>query len=92
MLQPVYTKQFRKDIKRIEKSGIKGIEKLKTAIRLLSDEETLALLYRDHALRGNFKDRRECHIEPNWLLVYKIDSKNKTIIFERTGSHSDIFE
>ena len=92
MLQPVYTKQFRKDLKRIEKSGIKDIEKLKTAIRLLIDKETLALSYRDHALMGNFRDRRECHIEPDWLLVYKIDSKNKTIIFERTGSHADIFE
>jgi len=88
---PVYTKQFRKDVKRIER-GHKDIEKLKTVVRLLLDEKQLDLSYRDHNLRGNFKDRRECHIEPDWLLVYKLKKKEKTIVFERTGSHADIFE
>lgn len=92
MLQPFYTKQFRKDIKRIEKSGRHDIEKLKTVIRTLIDAKQLDRKYKDHVLTGNFKDRRECHIEPDWLLVYKVDRKQKTIIFERTGSHSDIFE
>jgi mRNA interferase YafQ len=92
MLLPVYTKQFRKDVKRIDRAGYKDIEKLKAAIRLLLDEKQLAPSYRDHNLRGNFKDRRECPIEPDWLLVYKLNKKEKTIIFERTGSHADIFE
>ncbi len=92
MLQPVYTKQFKKDIKRIEKSGNKDIEKLKAVIRALIDENQLNPSYRDHSLIGNFKDRIECHIESDWLLVYKVNKKEKTIIFERTGSHSDIFE
>jgi len=92
MYQPVYTKQFRKDIKRIEKSGNKDIEKLKAIIRLLLDSKQLDLSYRDHNLKGNFKDRRECHIEPDWLLVYKLNKKEKTMTFERTGSHADIFE
>lgn len=92
MLQPVYTKQFKKDIKRIEKSGNKDIKKIKAVIRALIDEKQLNPSYRDHSLIGNFKDRRECHIEPDWLLVYKVNKKEKTIIFERTGSHSDIFE
>src|SRR4030042_2029005 len=48
--------------------------------------------YKDHSLIGSFKDRRECHIEPDWLLVYKVNRKEKIIIFERTGSHPDIFE
>jgi len=91
MLQPVYTKQFKKDIKRIEKSGNKDIEKLKVVIRALIDEKLLDKSYKEHSLIGNFKDRRECHIEPDWLLVYKISKKDKTIIFERTGSHPDIF-
>ncbi len=91
MLQPVYTKQFKKDIKRIEKSGRKDIEKLKAIIRILIDEEQLNPSYKDHLLRGNFKDRKECHIEPDWVLVCKINKKEKIIIFERTGSHSDIF-
>ena len=92
MYQPVYTKQFRKDIKRVEKSGNKDIEKLKAIIRLLLDSKQLDLSYRDHNLKGNFKDHRECHIEPDWLLVYKLNKKEKTMTFERTGSHADIFE
>ena len=92
MYQPVYTKQFRKDTKRIQKSGNKDIEKLKIVVRLLLDGKQLDLSYRDHNLKGNFKDRRECHIEPDWLLVYKLNKKEKTMTFERTGSHADIFE
>jgi mRNA interferase YafQ len=92
MLQPVYTKQFKKDLKRIEKSGNKDIERLKAVIRALIDEKQLNPSYRDHFLIGNFKDRRECHIEPDRLLVYKVNKREKTIIFERTGRHSDIFE
>ena len=92
MYQPVYTKQFRKDIKRVERSGNKDIEKLKAIIRLLLDGKQLDSFYRDHDLRGNFKDRRECHIEPDWLLVYKVNKKEKNMTFERTGSHADIFE
>ena len=91
MFQPVYTKQFKKDIKRLERSGNKNIEKLKTVIRALLEGKRLDPSYRDHNLKGNFKDRRECHVEPDWLLVYKIEGE-KTIIFERTGSHVDIFE
>lgn len=72
MYQPVYIKQFRKDIKRVEKSGNKDIEKLKAIIRLLLDGKQLAPFYRDHNLRGSYIGRRECHIEPDWLLVYKV--------------------
>ena len=92
MYQPVYAKQFRKDIKRIQKSGNKDIGKLKAVIRHLVDGRQLDPSCRDHNLRGNFMDRRECHIEPDWLLVYKLSKKEKTIVFERTGSHADIFE
>ncbi|HLA50176.1 MAG TPA: type II toxin-antitoxin system YafQ family toxin [Thermodesulfovibrionia bacterium] len=91
MYQPIYTKQFKKDIKRLERSGNKNIEKLKTVIRTLLEGKRLDPSYRDHNLKGNFKDRREFHVEPDWLLVYKIEGE-KTIIFERTGSHADIFE
>jgi mRNA interferase YafQ len=91
MLTPSYTKQFRKDIKRIEKSGRHDLERIKTVIRLLIEEKPLGRTYREHALTGDFKDRRECHIEPDWLLIYKINRKEKVIIFERTGSHADIF-
>jgi mRNA interferase YafQ len=92
MLTPYFTKQFRKDIKKMELSGRHSMEKLKTAMQILVDEEMLSKVYRDHRLSGYFKDRRECHIEPDWLLVYKINKKEKEIIFERTGSHADLFQ
>jgi mRNA interferase YafQ len=58
----------------------------------LLNEKPLDKSCRDHSLTGNYKGRRECHIEPDWLLVYKIDKKAGEIVFERTGTHSDILE
>ena len=89
MLKPSYTKQFEKDWKRLQKRG-KSKEKLKTVLSMLIDEEQLPQRCRDHKLTGNYKGRRECHIEPDWLLIYKVSESN--IIFERTGSHSDLFQ
>ena len=89
MLIPSYTKQFAKDLKRMQKRG-KPPEKIKKVIRKLLSEQPLDPIYKEHRLIGNFKGRRECHVEPDWLLIYKIvDSE---IIFERTGTHSDLFE
>ncbi len=84
-----YTNQFERDIKRIRKRG-KDLEKLEPVISALVGGEPLAEKYRDHALLGSYKGRRECHIEPDWLLVYKLT--DDSIIIERTGSHSDLFE
>ncbi len=64
--------------------------KIKKAIAALIDEQQLDPRYRDHRLIGKFKGRRECHIEADWLLIYK--TTQKEIIFERTGAHSDLFE
>ena len=89
MLIPYYTKQFAKDLKKMLKRG-KSDEKIKRVIRKLINEEQLEARYKNHRLLGNYQNRRECHIEPNWLLIYKI-IKNE-IIFERTGTHSDLFE
>ena len=88
MLQPSYTKQFEKDWKRLQKRG-KSKEKLKKVLGLLINEEQLPQSCKDHRLIGNFKGRRECYIEPDWLLIYKITES--IIIFERTGSHADLF-
>jgi mRNA interferase YafQ len=86
---PSYTKQFAKDQKGMEKRG-KSPEKIKNIIKKLVDEERLDVNYKDHKLIGNYKGRRECHVEQDWLLIYKIiDSE---IIFEKTGTHSDLFE
>lgn len=63
-----FTRQFKKDLKRVKKRG-KNSEKLKTILSQLIDEEVLAMRHRDHALVGNYQGRRECHIEPDWLLI-----------------------
>jgi len=86
---PSYTKQFAKDLKRMEKRG-KAPAKIKNIIKKLVDEERLDVNYKDHKLIGNYKGRRECHVEQDWLLIYKIiDSE---IILERTGTYSNLFE
>ena len=89
MLNPSFTKQFAKDLKRVLKRG-KSREKIKEIIKSLIDEEKLEAGYKNHRLIGMYKRRRECHIEPDWLLIYKI--MECEIIFERTGSHSDLFK
>ena len=89
MRTPNFTNQFERDLRRMQKRG-KEIEKLKTVIAVLVEEQPLAERYRDHVLVGNWRGRRECHIEPDWLLIYKLQADE--IIFERTGSHADLFE
>lgn len=89
MLKPSYTKQFDRDLKRMLKRG-KNKEKIKTIIAKLINEQELEPKHRDHQLIGNYEGRRECHIEPDWLLIYKLEEE--AIIFERTGSHSDLFK
>ena len=91
MFRFITTNRFEKDYKLMQRRG-KEINKLDAIMRKLIHGETLDMKYKNHALKGNYKDRRECHIEPDWLLVYKIDKNEKAIIFERTGSHADIFE
>ena len=89
MLEPVYRNHFEKDLKLALKRG-KDPEKIKQVISMLVNKESLPPRYRDHPLKGNYKGRRECHIEPDWLLIYKVDKNS--IIFERTGAHTDLFE
>ena len=89
MLIPSFTNQFGKDLKKMERRG-KALSKIKKVIRKLVNEERLEPKFKDHKLIGNYQGRRECHIESDWLLIYKlIDTE---IIFERTGSHSDLFD
>jgi len=89
MLKPIYTNKFKKDLDKLKKQNL-DLNKIKEIIRNLVNEKPLHEKNRDHKLTGNYVGRRECHIEPDWLLIYKIDDKN--IIFERTGSHSDLFK
>jgi len=89
MPTPVFTRQFDKDVKRMQKRG-KKLEKIKIIIRFLIEEESLDPIHRDHKLIGNWQGRRECHIESDWLLIYK--KEEGRVIFERTGTHSDLFQ
>jgi mRNA interferase YafQ len=89
MRTPHYTTQFERDLRLLQRRG-KDVEKLKQVLTVLINEEPLAERYRDHPLKGNYRSRRECHVEPNWLLIYKLNGNE--IIFERTGTHSDLFE
>ena len=89
MLTPVYTRQFERDTKRMKKRG-KNLDKLKIIICSIVAEEPLDSIHREHQLVGNWKGRRECHIESDWLLIYLYESDR--VIFERTGTYSDLFE
>lgn len=89
MLTPIYTKQFGRDTKRMKKRG-KNLDKLKIIIRSIVAKEPLDAIHGDHKLVGNWKGRRECHIESDWLLIYMIELDR--VVFERTGTHSDLFQ
>ena len=89
MYRPMYTRQFEKDVKRLRKRN-KNLDKLRIVIRSLIVGEPIDPIHRDHKLLGDYEGRRECHIESDWLLIYKVDGDS--IIFERSGSHSDLFE
>ena len=88
MLKPVTTNQFEKDIKLAKKRG-KELDKVFKIMQSLLNQEKLPIKNKDHVLTGNYINRRECHIEPDWLLIYKLEKDS--IIFERTGTHSDLF-
>lgn len=85
-----FTGQFKRDLKRARKRG-KDIDNLKAVMSALNRGEPLAARYRDHKLSGNYVGRRECRIEPDWLLIYKLDLEAGWMIYERTGTHSDLF-
>jgi len=82
------TKQFKKDFRKQLKRGKKP-EKLFDFLEILVKEREIPQKYKDHALRGNWVGRRDCHIEPDWVLIYQ--KREKEIVLERTGSHSDLF-
>ena len=89
MYAPVYTRQFEKDLKRCKRRG-KNLKKFKILARTLLAGEPLDPLHRDHKLVGNYRGRRDCHLEWDWVLIYKIDGRH--LIFERMGTHSDLFK
>lgn len=86
----VWTAQFKKDYKLAMKRHL-NIELLDEIIRILSRGESLPEKNKDHALNGNWVGHRECHVQPDWLLVYRIDDDVLVLTLSRTGTHSDLF-
>lgn len=84
------TRQYDKDVKMAKKRGL-DINKLIEVVCKLANEEELPAHNRDHALTGNYAGHRECHITPDWLLIYKKAEEIKLITLIRTGTHSDLF-
>ena len=89
MLEMIITGQYKKDCRRMSKRG-KDMTKLNDVIQMLCNGETLPASYDDHRLQGKSKGCRECHIEPDWLLEYKIDRNDLVLVAMRTGSHCDL--
>jgi mRNA interferase YafQ len=88
MLTPVRSGRFKRDVKRAEKRG-KDMSKLMAVLILLIEETPLSPEYRDHPLRNDWKGFRDLHIEPDWLLIYRVAGNELQLA--RTGTHSDLF-
>lgn len=89
MLNPHYKNKFKKDLERVKRRG-KNLKKLTEVMEHLISQRPLDQKYLNHFLKGEYADCRECHIEPDWLLIYLIDGNS--IIFIRTGTHADLFK
>lgn len=86
----IWTSKFKKDYKAIIKRNL-DINLLDEVIRILARGDVLPQQYNDHSLSGNWKGFRECHIAPDWLLIYSIEENNLVLVLSRTGTHSDLF-
>ena len=86
-----FTNQFKKDLKLAKKQG-ENLDKLFEVIYILANGGALDAKYRDHDLTGNYKGTRECHIEPNWLLIYEIYEDVLVLMLYRMGTHSELFK
>ena len=90
MLKIKYHTLFKKDFKRIKKRGY-DISRLEKIVELLANEVPLPEKFKDHNLSGNYNGFRECHIAPDWLLIYQVNNNELVLVLSRTGSHSDLF-
>ena len=91
MLDVRYSAQFKKDFKLAKKRGL-PLQELKEVIETLAREKTLDEKYADYPLKGKYASFRECHIRPDWLLVYRIDRGKLLLVLTRTGKHADLFD
>ncbi len=90
MLRISFHNEFKKDYAKIKRRGYK-LHLLEEIIEKLIEETPLPVRNRDHALKGTYSGFRECHIAPDWLLIYYIDTKERILYLVRTGTHSDLF-
>ena len=90
MLKIRYSSQFKKDFKSIIKRGYDA-KLFEEVLYLLVEEKPLPPKYLDHPLAGNYRGHRECHITPDWLLIYKVEKNILTLSLTRTGTHSDLY-
>ena len=90
MLTIRYETNFKKDYKRLAKRGY-NVASLAEVIELLASNQSLDRRYKDHPLIGDYKDCRDCHISPDWVLIYRIDYSKGELILIRTGTHNDVF-
>lgn len=88
-LKVIPTVDFKKDVKRMKKRG-KSLSGLKKVIDMLANEKSLPGKYKDHELEREWAGHRDCHIEADWILIYK--TTEDTLILERTGTHDDLFQ
>ena len=86
-----FTGQFKKDLKLAKKQG-KNLDKLFDVVERLANGEVLEAKYRDHDLSGDYKGCRECHIDPDWLLIYEIFDDVLVLLLNRVGNHSELFK
>ena len=86
-----FTSQFKKDLKLAKKQN-KDLGKLFEVIDILANGETLDAKYKDHSLTGNYRGNRECHVDPDWLLIYEIRGDVLVLMLYRLGSHSELFK
>ena len=90
MLALRYTTAFKKDYKRVQKRG-HNTNKLRHVIELLLNKNPLPEIYHDHPLHGKFDGVRDCHIEPDWVMIYRIENSQLQLVLARTGTHADLF-
>ena len=88
-LKVVWTTKFKRDYKRAMKRGL-DMNRLDEVIRTLAAGRELAVAHRDHALGGEWRGHRECHVQPDWLLIYYVDGERLVLTLTRTGTHADL--
>ena len=91
MLKLEFTTRMKKDMKRLQRQG-KDMDKLQAVLEILASGVNLPQKYRDHALSGQLKGQRECHVEPDWLLIYMVDRGMLVLTAMASGSHAELFK